>query len=198
MFDQTQVFWKGLQHAPKNKLPAYREAMNIFTQNLYNTRGNEHRIQDVSGALYRVLYNAVEAKWPNGTTYRTSEAATKPRRVVKTDIAFPTNRTTVFNCGEAEIRFDPTKKTVSWDVPDNNHACEHAREHPVAAALFDALDRVNWTRGSGGQIVGNNEYNQDNDYEGGGANYVTSEYGPKVRRVPKTPYYGVVPRYGYR
>jgi hypothetical protein len=67
-------------------------------------------------------------------------------------------------------------------VPSNNHACETARRHPVAAAFFAALGRVRWTRGSGGEIVGNDEYNRDVDYEGGGANYVVDRYGPTPSR----------------
>jgi len=82
---------------------------------------------------------------------------------------------TVFRCGgEATITLFGNK--VDWNVPENNHACERANGHPLAGTLFDFLDRVLWTSRSGGQIVGNNEYNRDNDTAGGGGNYIVREY----------------------
>lgn len=81
---------------------------------------------------------------------------------------------TVFHCGEASITL--RGNTVTWDVPENNHAPERASAHPLAVALFRYLDRVQWTSRSGGQIIGNDEYNRDCDYAGGGGNYVMREY----------------------
>lgn len=98
---------------------------------------------------------------------------------------FPaTNRTTRFGDGEWLLTFDREKRTVVWAVAENNHARDYGRTHPVAQAFFQALDKVKWTRGTGGQIVGNDEYNRDDVYAGGGANYVVDEYGPKVKRQP--------------
>lgn len=83
---------------------------------------------------------------------------------------------------EAMISFEDKIRTVRWSVSENNHACEHARRSVLARVFFEALHAVNWTRGSGGKIVGNDEYNRDSDYEGGGANYVKGEWGPNIRR----------------
>jgi hypothetical protein len=88
----------------------------------------------------------------------------------------PTTKDCTLDIGEASITFNNKTRTVTWDVPENNRACERAREAPLAKFFFDRLDGINWTRGSGGTIVGNDEYNREADYEGGGANYVTSEY----------------------
>ena len=52
-------------------------------------------------------------------------------------------------------------KQIVWYVSENNHACDHAHEHPVAKALFRMLYRVKWTRGSGGEIIGSDEYRYD-------------------------------------
>lgn len=81
---------------------------------------------------------------------------------------------TVFRCGEATISL--CGNTVEWDVPENNHAVERAEGHPLALCLFRYLDRVNWTSRSGGQIIGNNEYNTDSHDAGAGGNYVVREY----------------------
>jgi hypothetical protein len=82
---------------------------------------------------------------------------------------------------EATITLDHKARTVTWDVGENNHACESARAHPMGEAFFKALGRITWTRGSGGKIVGNDEYNrhEGRGEEGGGGNYVTAEYGPE-------------------
>ena len=80
--------------------------------------------------------------------------------------------------GEASITFENAKRTVSWSVPDNNHACETARDHPVGRALFARLKRVKWTRGSGGVIVGNDEYASEDRSVGGGGNTANSVFGP--------------------
>jgi hypothetical protein len=92
-----------------------------------------------------------------------------------------TNKTNAFAVGhDATIRF--ARREVTWSVRENNHAVESARWDPLGKAFFTALGRVRWTRGSGGQIVGNDEYNRDSDYAGGGSNYVTAEFGAKARR----------------
>jgi len=72
------------------------------------------------------------------------------------------------------------KETVfSWNVQENNHAVEGAWRTPMAQHLCALLDGIKWTRDTGGKFVGNDEYNQDCDYPGGGANYVTRRWGPR-------------------
>lgn len=78
------------------------------------------------------------------------------------------------------VSLDLKAREATWDVGENNHACESARNTAMGRAFFDALSRVTWTRGSGGKIVGNDEYNREGCDEGGG-NYVKDEYGPKAR-----------------
>ena len=96
-----------------------------------------------------------------------------------------TKDATVTCDGEASVTFCNKTRSVFWDVPENNHACEHARNHWFAKALFSALNRITWTRGSGGTIVGNDEYNSDSDYEGGGGNYITTEFSQAATKRKK-------------
>ena len=80
---------------------------------------------------------------------------------------------------EATITLDDKTRSVRWNVSENNRACERAREHHMAVVLFKMLGGVQWTRGSGGAIVGNDENNRDNrDDAGGGANYLKDRFGP--------------------
>ena len=79
---------------------------------------------------------------------------------------------------DASISFNEEDKSVTWNVEENNHAREHSGSHPIAKAFFSELKKINWVRGTGGTIIGNDEYNRDSDYEGGGGNYVTARFGP--------------------
>lgn len=93
----------------------------------------------------------------------------------------PTNRTLSFSAnGESSLTFDPAAKTVHWGVSQNNHAVDYARATVVYESFMKALDKVKWTRDTGGVITGNNEYHQDGGrgYEGGGGEYVTGAFGP--------------------
>jgi hypothetical protein len=41
------------------------------------------------------------------------------------------------------------------------------------------MDKVEWTRDTGGVISGNDEYNRECDSPGGAANYIKHAYGPR-------------------
>ena len=90
-----------------------------------------------------------------------------------------TNRTLAFHLDEASVVFDDKTHSVAWHVPENNHAREFARAHPMAKVFFRMLDSVRWNSRSGGVIVGNDEYNTDSFEEGGGANYIIESFGKK-------------------
>ncbi|WP_415912539.1 hypothetical protein [Neptuniibacter sp. QD37_11] len=63
--------------------------------------------------------------------------------------------------GEANITICTDKRTIRWHIPENNHAVDHAMEHFVFQAVLNALGRVKWTRTTGGQRWGSDEYAQD-------------------------------------
>ena len=113
-------------------------------------------------------------------TYLNKESRTKkPLKPKKKDYFSKIDRKKVgFGNGDFDISFNDDSKSVYWNVGENNHAKDHAHGNPVAKALFSLLSGVKWTRGTGGTIVGNDEYNQDSggDYEGGGGSYVTMTF----------------------
>jgi hypothetical protein len=113
----------------------------------------------------------------------------------------PTSKSCSLDLEDATIIFRNEDRTVTWSVGENNRAVERSRKHPVAQVLFRRLNRIEWTRGTGGEIVGNDEYNRDADYAGGGGNYVTATYRPlskkekeakakAQRRAAASPYFG--------
>jgi hypothetical protein len=87
--------------------------------------------------------------------------------------------------GDAYVAFKNATKTLVWNVSENNRAVERAHEHWFAKLVFAALGKITWTRGSGGKCIGNDEYNRDADYEGGGGNYVTMTFSAEEQKRQK-------------
>jgi hypothetical protein len=76
------------------------------------------------------------------------------------------------------ITFDDENRIVCWYVPENNHAVEDAHAEGLAQKFFSLLSTINWTRGTGGAIWGNNEYNEGDHGYGRGADSISFHFGP--------------------
>lgn len=120
-----------------------------------------------------------------GLVYRSKEDGKPPKLVMpkKKDFAPAKSNTLRFHSvlfcyWEGSITLDNEQRTLRWHVSENNRAVEGAWNHPMGKVLNQALKGINWTRATGGTFVGNDEYNQDDHGEGGGANYVTKRFGP--------------------
>lgn len=179
VFAQTQVFWKGLPRKAQTNPKEYESAAYDFTEKLGRSTSRDRYGYQSDGPdadLADDLRDALQLPyaWDPATQKRVDP---KPKRVLPADMKYPTNRTTTFHADDASIYF--TKDTsTAWSVGENNHAVEHAREQPIAQVFFDELRKVRWTRGTGGIITGNNEYNQENREAGGGGNTTNQGLGP--------------------
>lgn len=190
LYDHAQRFWSELPRSYKEDREKYRKACEAFL------RGNVHdRFNNQGPDPHLPAWTAVrdEALLDDLTwllQWRIDRKEGTPSRVQQSDldplIGKLTGTKPHMKCDEAVIKFDG--RVVHWIVPENNHACERCRAHPVAMALFRTLASVAWTRGSGGTIVGNDEYNRDSTDEGGGSNFVKDTFGPerKSSRFPRT------------
>lgn len=146
----------------------------------------DKRCTQVSSWRYPNAHNlADEETWGDLTSLFYASKGRKPtaEHWKKALSAPSTNRTSSWACGEATVGL--AGRNLTWSVPDNNHAVEHAHDEWLGRALFDQLGRVEWTRGSGGVFVGNNEYNQDDACPGGGGNYITYAFGPAGKKEQK-------------
>jgi hypothetical protein len=134
-----------------------------------------------SAALLRQLDNCEDA-WEAVHCVRKFDPQTRKTTLVapkKKDFApVPPTKAKVLHYGEFSVSFDATAKTITWSVSDNNHSVDRAHDHNMGRTFFRVMSSVKWVRGTGGQIVGNDENNRDNDEEGGGSNYVTHRFGP--------------------
>ncbi|MCC5612249.1 hypothetical protein LC612_37400 [Nostoc sp. CHAB 5834] len=78
----------------------------------------------------------------------------------------------------ASVSFDVKTREVTWNVSENNHAVECARESFLGELFFKELRKVVWTRGTGGVISGNDEYARDSREAGDAGNYTVESFGP--------------------
>ncbi len=131
--------------------------------------------------LFRLL---LEKEIPPSETQRWTrfEPRTSPVMPKKKDFApIPATKAASFKAGfEGSVTFDHKNRTVTWSVQENNHAIDVARESFVGRLFFRTLSAVTWTRGTGGVIYGNNEYNRssDNAGVGSGGHTMNGAYGP--------------------
>lgn len=148
----TELAWKALEQ------PVY----DVMWGKRTSTRIGDEQCWEIETALFR-----------NGNDR-------PPLKPLKKDFPLADSSTKSLSQGEAYVGFDDKTRGAVWQVSENNHAIESARSTALARAFIGALGEIEWTRGSGGKIIGNNEYNRDSEYEGGGGNTVNDEYGPEV------------------
>jgi len=112
-------------------------------------------------------------------------AGNRPCKPKKKDFPHATRKTTAFSDGwnDGAVMFHDSVRHVVWEVCENNHACEHARASFLGRLFFDLLGKVEWTRGTGGTIVGNDEYSRESHDVGGGGNYSKGSWGPKEQQA---------------
>jgi hypothetical protein len=134
---------------------------------------------DIVHALFQA--NRAKAEAANGGRFADpldlKGSAGRPPKPTKGMFPEANGKTMTFDVRGGGISLDDTARTVHWQVHENNHAIERARSHPVAQALFRALDTMKWDTKCGGEIVGNDEYNRDDSSAGGGGNTVNARYG---------------------
>jgi hypothetical protein len=171
VFDGTQEFWKGLTRKQQTDPAAYEAAREAFI--------TERR---------RLLESALRG-WGRGSVTPHAEEliddldwrltvprGKAPARILKSDIPFPTNRTTEFPAGEGFVTFNKDSKSVAWETGQYRHVIDRARNSPAGSALFDAVRKVKWTRGTGGVFYGNSELHSEESEDP--RDYVTTAFGP--------------------
>lgn len=129
---------------------------------------------DISAVRGVDIYGAV-------TRSLCDEEGLQLRRPLKKDfphIPISTQKCSIEFTPGAYISIDQENKAVSWEVEENNHSVDEARDHPVANVFFKALSGVHWERGTGGMIHYTDEYMRDAFGSGGDTSRISSRFGP--------------------
>jgi hypothetical protein len=107
------------------------------------------------------------------------------RRPKKMDFPHkPISKGCVLSLGPLYIDLDDKTRTVHWSVEEGNRNVEEARDSWLGKYVLRQLGRIEWTRGSGGHFVGNDEINLHEATEAGdGANYITLSFGPLGKKA---------------
>lgn len=122
VLDETHVLWKGLTRKEETDPTAYTAALSRYTsarQKQFDDAQDRWRYQPLPPHLEELTD---DLEWrlslPRGA---------KPARVLKSDLPFPTIRTTDFPAGEGSVSFDKERNTVRWSTDSPRHVID--REH---------------------------------------------------------------------
>ena len=171
-------FWTN--HAKRTRsTKLYDERLEAYLRAEESTGGYWKTATHVSGFEYPATENL---RW------MLQSVSAHPHKLTEAEIDkfFPraTGRTTVFGFSGGAANIDGRKLT--WGVSENNHAVERAEEHPVYQAMQMKLNKVTWTRGSGGHAWGSDEYAQDVARENGGNPIsIRGQWGPLGERAAR-------------
>ena len=180
LYDLAQKFWRELPASYKRDPDKFKGACERFIDG--NLPGDSWRPVDPKLPAWQPLKGDEEILWGMRTVLGNT-----PRRAkwehVDNAIGKPSGANWTVHFGDASIEFKG--RNVIWYVSENNHACDRAHAHPFAIRLFNMLSKVQWTRGSGGDIVGNNEYARDAEGVGGGGNYLVQHFGPVTKKAQR-------------
>lgn len=171
VFEETQAFWKGLTRKEQTDPASYQTALRKYVdakhKQLYPAQSFSSWSRPTPAPFTEEFVDDVEGRL--GIPY-----GGKPARVLKSDLPFPTNRTSSFPAGEGSVSFDKDTNTVRWSTSENRGATERAHNSAAGKAFFDRLKTVKWTRNTGGIIMGNNELSE----EAGRGDACSVAYGP--------------------
>jgi hypothetical protein len=176
--DQYQIAYENAVYIYNKIIAEGKGKRNVEWCNLYG----QFRYKEVSTGSYFVSYENKDLdpfRLAYESMFRKKDHNSKPLKPRKGDFKIKIeSKDLSFEGDEFSIGFDDKNRIVHWHVSENNHACESARSEEVGKLFFNLLNNVKWTRGTGGLIVGNNEYNQDDYGVGGGGNTINDSYGP--------------------
>ncbi|MDO8415220.1 MAG: hypothetical protein Q7S87_03290 [Agitococcus sp.] len=150
-----------------------------FEEEFYRLEGSSSRWSDGTRKKYpfksKEEYEVLASLLGTGTGATLHSVLRLP---MKKDFPKFTNVSLSFTADSCSLHLINASRTMEWRVSDNNHSVENAHDTALYSVMSNALAKVMWTRNTGGTFCGNDEYNKEDEDEGGGANYVTARYGP--------------------
>jgi len=172
-----KMYWSELKKSVRDAwdvevLESYRILLEIYEELLRRGKGKHHfnyrrefkAIMRERGRCY-----PIELMFPDAS--RKKPLKPKKKQFLKSNL-----RKVDFSCSLARIYFDNETRSVSWFVFIGKNAIEQARAHPISVALFEVLERIEWTSKTGGIFIrGFSDHNSDD--------FISQRYGGIGRRT---------------
>ena len=142
----------------------------------HNSRIDRMRKIAKEKGAHEVPYEMGMTEEETSLFYRCTDGK-KVKRCTKKALDLPkiSEKKVTLSAGELYVTIDTDERTLTWDIDENNRAVERAYDSFLGKTVMSALRRVNWTRGSGGRILYQDEYQRD-AYAGPS---VSKTFGPK-------------------
>lgn len=154
LYDEACKTFSTIKEKFKGKKDvSWRDAINEYVEN----HDHYHMALAIANLILTKEYKLVQPKKKDLKIYPVSK-----------DVSFR-----ISERAEVFIGLSNESHTLHYAVPENNHACRDARDLPIVRKMFNLLDKITWVKNSGGVIMGNDEYNDEN----GGGSYTTQSYG---------------------
>lgn len=154
VFEHTQRCWRSMTRRERTNTEAYAEAVERYAR-VELTEWVPRR-DWVGLPIETMVRDGVHG---DVVKKLMSVAGDKPRRVLATDMNYPTNRTTDFvdEVNGVTVTFDRPSNSVRYEVHSGDGALVRARRSWLREALLDRMESMRWTRGTGGVVVRDGE-----------------------------------------
>jgi len=152
--------------------------------NEFNAQPKKQRTKSEPWSCYPPMIPA-RAEWPGSTSWLSTPVndvldfnhTTYKYTVNKKALEkHPTSKSFGIDIDCTTISLDNHTRNISIHVEDNNKSFVRFEDHPLSEILLRCLNRVNWTRGSGGYLLYRNEFHDHS------ASDKIWRYGPKGDR----------------
>lgn len=193
----TKPIDQGPGKAPrKERLSALNKALKQNNPRWYAERLFHDAFGSIDGDPERQNYYS-RPKWDEYTRWKamglvlpyTSSGPIKFQAPKKKDLPPIPATTTHFEDECCSVSMDPETRTVRWCVEEGNHTVDRARESDLGQAFFSQLQKIEWTRGTGGHTRYSDEYSEEAAMEHGGNPISTGDHtGPLGQRELEAQY----------
>jgi hypothetical protein len=174
VYRHAKAFWKAHATQSRTKYAAAAETyVEVLTPRTNHYDATAHSAADqLAGDLSSVL-----AMVERDTRGRSLRGATWDD-MARCGLTKASNRDVQFGSDDGSVIFDG--RTIRWRTDQYKRSVERFENSGVGVALFAALGKVAWTRGTGGVAYAQDEYGVDVAVEhGGNAVSIYRAYGPR-------------------
>lgn len=192
--------WKGIERGevllPAKDVPKLRAALNaahnphvdrvrfevmeLWTQTLRPLTGKSREVymRPMTGVYATTHASTTPIEVRNDVHRLFAGTMSRPSEVLYEShgLSYGTNRTTAWRSHTAVARLE--RRTLHWESRPTCQDGDDPFSQWLAPALFEFLEKIEWTRGSGGQIIGSDSLNDEMSFTCDPVEYTLAEFGP--------------------